>query len=40
MAHILKHALTVSYSMGVLVALMYIIIVSGTIINIAPEQPV
>lgn len=40
MAHILKHALTVSYPMGVLVALMYIIIVSGTIINIAPEQPV
>jgi len=40
MAHILKHALTVSFPMGVLVALMYIIIVSGTIINIAPEQPV
>jgi len=40
MAHILRHALAVSFPIGVLVALMYILIVSGTIINITPEQPV
>ena len=40
MAHILKHALTVSFPMGALVALMYIFIVSSAIINITPEQPI
>lgn len=40
MAHILKHALAVSFAMGILVALMYIILVSGTIITITPEQPI
>lgn len=40
MAHILKHALSVSFPMGILVALTYIFIVSGTIISITPEQPI
>lgn len=40
MAHILKHALAVSFPMGILVALTYIFIVSGAIISITPKQPI
>lgn len=40
MAHILRHALTVSYPMAVLLALVYVIVVSAAIVNVVPEQPV
>ena len=40
MAHILRHALTVSFPMGILLALTYIFLVSGAIISITPERSI